>query len=189
MNRHYDQDSASIALQEQALACGQDQLPGFHLGVRNVNDILETIHTQWIAADNTWRLLQHNQKTSGTELEAVWHLHGILVKRDLPPFTPSHVVNLKNKARFLQQGVAISGFGTAIFDKVATAIGNISAHFSRYVGVNDLLPSDIVGRGLGGTVIHASNQYLTPRSSDLNGETLDPGKDVESDRNSWFLHA
>jgi hypothetical protein len=86
---------------------------------------------------------------------------------------------LKNKARYLKQGLTLTGLGTDTFSKAMENAARLYANFSRYVGENDLQPIGFVEADRTGATMTVSNRYFTSRNEDPYGKNLPIGASID----------
>ncbi|EAU85054.2 hypothetical protein CC1G_04150 [Coprinopsis cinerea okayama7 len=178
MNVHYQTASAAAELEQLALERTGHRLAGQQLATLDHKRVHSELTTSYFANDRTWRMIQRSDEGPTTS-EMVWHLQGILMKKDLPPFDAAIRPNMKAKARYLRQGVTIGGFSTPTFSRAAENISEIYSVFSRCVKEGSLAPSDVVTTSPNGVSISASNRYFTSRSDDPQGQAYTIGFDID----------
>lgn len=92
---------------------------------------------------------------------------------DSPPSARSY----RDKAKFLRQGVRISGLGTATFQKATQGLGDIVALFSRTV--SKIQPPSFVGVDEHGPFMDVSTRYFSSARDKRGGVRVPFSSDVD----------
>lgn len=137
---------------------------------------------------NLWRLAK-SDGSDGIE-EVVSSIHGIICKKDLPPFleriryvdqkhpcpentVPDLSISPNSKQiRYLRQDISITGLGLDKFQAQVGMIPEIAALFTRAVSEDKFQPHAIIGEQDGLTTLDTSNRYFTPKKDMKNGKEL-----------------
>ncbi|KAJ3542317.1 hypothetical protein NMY22_g3558 [Coprinellus aureogranulatus] len=149
MNPAYDTDSASAALEKLAQERQGEKLAGVQLADPIVKSIGDWATVVQCSAPTTKRLARSD--VDGEDAEVVWHIQGILTNANLPPFRGNLKGRMKDKAKYLRQGVRLCGLDTDTFNRAIANIGNVAAMFSRTVA--NVLPSTFIDADEQGTHI------------------------------------
>ncbi|KAF6742756.1 hypothetical protein DFP72DRAFT_829985 [Ephemerocybe angulata] len=103
-----------------------------------------------------------------TTREIVWHIQGVITNLDLPPFYPRE--RSKYKARFLRQGLRLSGLGTSTFDAAMNGLTEVATAFSRTV--TSMQPVSFVDADENGLFLDAANRYFSTRQDSRGGKEM-----------------
>ncbi|KAF8327492.1 hypothetical protein F5887DRAFT_1077138 [Amanita rubescens] len=128
--------------------------------------------------------------------EVVAHVQGIIWRHDLPPFRNQAIERNANKAKYLRQGVSLTGLGTPTFDAALSGILDVYSLFSRHVPRDKLKPCSCIDAYGEFTSIESSNRYftsikdcgLTEKHITFSSE-IDPYGILTSFENSSYIHS
>ncbi|KAH6907176.1 hypothetical protein BKA70DRAFT_1428145 [Coprinopsis sp. MPI-PUGE-AT-0042] len=182
MNYYYDQTKAAHVLDAIMKKRANAKGVGEHL----VGIDRDSFNARFAMAKNgteqVWRVIHKDSTSNGTAEceEVVWLIQGVIAKNELPPFRGNIGRNAaKSKARYLKQGVSLTGFNVPSFSTAVEKIGMVYAEFSRNVGEFDLAPLSLVTLGHEGPSIDVANRYFTSRKDDPYGKALEFGTGID----------
>ncbi|PBK62520.1 hypothetical protein ARMSODRAFT_1089102 [Armillaria solidipes] len=155
MDRFYDKEEAAQAIKLLIKErCGKDAK---HLSrIPKDPDVLDGVSVEKDDAENIWKL--------------VFTATGVIIAQDLPPVARESRIS-KDEIRFLSQYVRISGMGSIAFEDTIIALKGIQQLGEREFQEGDLeewTQFTVQGHN----VIEFSNQYFTPCSQAINGDSV-----------------
>ncbi|KAJ3526607.1 hypothetical protein NMY22_g10097 [Coprinellus aureogranulatus] len=171
MDPLYDFASAAQRLQELAEERSTERLAGNQLSEWDSERLASEIQVLESGSGGIKRMMvmnkrdglipQANEAEAGEiqYSEAVWHIQGVLTSVELPPFLARG--RLKDKVRFLRQGVRISGLSSLAFETAIQRLQDIVAIWSRCVS-RIQVPS-FVGLDDRGAYLDVWNRYFSSR--------------------------
>ncbi|KAF6744642.1 hypothetical protein DFP72DRAFT_1078231 [Ephemerocybe angulata] len=171
MNTHFNHTLAGEALEALAQIRGEEKLAGHQLATviedqeNGLESLVEVID---VSSPSTKRMAYQTEDNSGSRDEIVWHLQGILVSADLPPYVSKG--RSKEKARFLRQGLRLGGFGTPSFHKAIQNVSEVLGIFSR--SVTEIQPPTFLDTDATGLCIDVCNRYFSTRRDGRGGDEV-----------------
>ncbi|KAJ3517772.1 hypothetical protein NMY22_g13893 [Coprinellus aureogranulatus] len=199
-NTHYDFVSAAQRLEQLVAERSIDNLAGRQLTNWDMDRSADTLSVIEDGHTSAKKMLMPAQSISnGYEstsaenidyTEAVWHIQGVLSSVELPPFVVRG--KLKDKVKFLRQGVRLSGLNTASFELAVQRIQDIMAIWCR--SVSKILPATFVGEDEQGNYLDLSNRYFSSMRDGRGGpakpftDDVDPTGVLASMENDQYYH-
>ncbi|KAL0958407.1 hypothetical protein HGRIS_000548 [Hohenbuehelia grisea] len=167
MDTLYDEDSARIKLAEEIIrrnkngSTKQYQLCLFHDDLPMAHSV-RVIPMGKPGSEKKWQLGYTPRPGDPTE-ELVLSVQGIVQSKALPPL-PARFTKTSNKgrAKYMKQGVTLTGLGVPEFSAALEAVDRIKVMFSRYSPSGNVKSTESHDADDGHERLHASNRYVTP---------------------------
>ncbi|KAJ3531267.1 hypothetical protein NMY22_g8225 [Coprinellus aureogranulatus] len=181
MNQLYDFSAAAEQLEKIAQERSTERLAGFQLADGGGDIIFETAKVVADPIAAMRRMVTPKDDASDEEnapvedVEVVWHLQGVLVYVDLPPFMPKG--RFQDKVKFLRQGIRISGLKTPTFSRAAQSVKDILAIYNR--SVTNIQPPTFIGEDAQGLYLDVSNRYFSATRHGRGGQPVQFTPDVD----------
>ncbi|KAL0574859.1 hypothetical protein V5O48_007099 [Marasmius crinis-equi] len=115
------------------------------------------LHVERVGRPASYRLIA--KETGQPDEEIVFIMHGVLVRKDLPPIEKA--LGKNSKAGYMSQQVVLSGLGSAVFDRAMDGINAVEKQFRRNLDDDEVETHKIFGTLDGHTTIELSNRYVT----------------------------
>ncbi|KAF6741549.1 hypothetical protein DFP72DRAFT_862002 [Ephemerocybe angulata] len=160
----YDIKQASLLLEALSRERANDRLAGLQLS--NIEGGAISKFGRVVDVGNAKRLVFFIEGVMDEEI--VWHIQGVITNLDLPPFYPRE--RSKYKARFLRQGLRLSGLGTSTFDAAMNGLTEVATAFSRTV--TSMQPVSFVDADENGLFLDVANRYFSTRQDSRGGKEM-----------------
>ncbi|KAJ3510211.1 hypothetical protein NMY22_g16038 [Coprinellus aureogranulatus] len=199
-NTHYDFVSAAQRLEQLVAERSTENLAGRQLTNWDVDqsahalNIIENGHTSAKRMSVSAQAISDPHESMSAEnieyTEAVWHIQGVLSSVELPPFVVRG--KLKDKVKFLRQGIRLSGLNTASFELAVQKIQDIMAIWCR--SVSKILPATFLGEDEQGNYLDLSNRYFSSTRDGRGGpakrftDEVDPTGVLSIHGNDQYYH-
>ncbi|KAL0574059.1 hypothetical protein V5O48_007888 [Marasmius crinis-equi] len=117
----------------------------------------ESLQVESFGKPASYRLVA--KKPEEEDEEIVFIMHGVLVRKDLPPIEKP--LGKNSKAGYMAQQVVLTGFGCSVFENAMGGINTVEKQFRRNLDDDEVEDHKIFGLSDGFSTVELSNRYVT----------------------------